>query len=188
LLITTIGHGQNGLLWTTNFYLVTGTTLGEIRASLDRSRPSTEIGKMDGFTAWQIDWQFTSERYGSGCRCRFFSTRTTITTTLPRWTSPTNTASSVKESWASYIAALGQHEAGHAQLALAAAREVQERIKEVGEASDCESLKIKINDIGQRIVEEYKKHEQDYDRRTRHGVTQGSLLSRNPRPGSRGPD
>jgi predicted secreted Zn-dependent protease len=59
---------------------------------------------------------------------------------------------------------------------LAAAAEIRQRVGEVGEGLDCESLKRKLNEIAYRALEEHRQKERDYDRRTRHGAAQGAAL------------
>jgi predicted secreted Zn-dependent protease len=117
--------------------------------------------KADGLTNWRVDWRFTVAPTSSGCRCASFSTTTKITVTLPRWTAPTNVVESTKVRWEHYIHALGQHEAGHAQLAQAAGAELHKRIKALGEQPDCDGLKSKINELGQTVLDDFRKREKE---------------------------
>lgn len=167
---------ENSIAWTTNYYSVTGATLVEIRQSIRQSRPWKERYDADGFTDWRVAWRFAVTSSTNGCRCSSFTTQTTIVTTLPRWTAPTNAPDPPTEVWQKYAAALGQHEAGHAQLALAAAAELQRRSRDVTEAGDCETLKKQLNALGEQVIEEHRKRDRDYDERTRHGANQGAFL------------
>ena len=173
---------QDKLQWTTNYYSVTGDTLAEIHHSLRQGRPWKDKFHGDGLTDWRVDWRFSLAESADGCRIRQFTTTTTITITLPRWTASTNAPPNVRKAWERYIAALGQHEAGHAQFGLAAAAEMQKGMKSTGLEPACETLKEKINGLCQRIVEDYKKRDKDYDQRTDHGVTQGARLLFRTRP------
>ncbi len=172
---------QNGVLWTTNYYAVTGTTLPELRQSIREKRPWKASFDWDGMTDWQVRWQFSVTPTPGGCRCNNFSTSTSITVTLPRWVAPTNAPETVKQIWQKYWTALAHHEAGHAAIALAAAAEIQKRVKEVGEGADCDFLKRKIKELAQGVVETHRKRDKDYDERTRHGATQGATLPGRPR-------
>lgn len=169
-----LATAQNSLRWTTNYYAVTGAALPEIRQSIRQSRPWKERFDLDGMTDWRVTWQFSVAPTSSGCRCGSFSTQTTIATTLPRWIAPTNAPESVKTIWQNYAAALGQHESGHAAVALAAATEMRKRVGQAGEGSSCDGLKQRINELSQQVVEEYRKRDKEYDERTRHGATQGA--------------
>jgi predicted secreted Zn-dependent protease len=167
---------QPSVSWTTNYYSVAGATLREIHASLRSNRPWKSNAQHDGYTRWQVDWNFAVRTIGNKCRLTSFNTRTTIAITLPRWAAPTNATEEVRQAWQRYITALGQHEAGHGQMALAAAAEMHKRAKESGEDANCDALRQKINSLGQTILEQYQARDQQYDERTRHGVTQGAVL------------
>jgi predicted secreted Zn-dependent protease len=172
---------QPAVLWTTNYYPVTGATLREVHQSLRQNRPWKNTSEMDGYTRWRIEWHFSVSSSGNKCRLTSFNTRTTVAITLPRWTTPTNATDDIRAAWQRYITALGQHETGHGQIALAAAGEIQKRARESGEDPDCAALKQKINSLCQSIVEQYRIRDKDYDERTRHGATQGAVLQRRER-------
>ena len=167
LSFATIGRAQT-IHWTTNFYSVTGASFREIRQSIERSRPWQD--GFDGDTRWRVHWKFTTLQSANGCVCTSFSTTTTITTTMPRWTPPTDIAAAVKEQWTRYYTNLAQHEAGHARLALAAAADIQKAISQMGAQSDCSQLSGLINERADKIVEAYREREREYDRRTAHGT------------------
>ena len=167
---------QNSVTWTTNYYSVTGATLVEIRQSIRQSRPWKDRFDADGFTDWRVTWRFSLTSSASGCRCSSFTTQTTVVTTMPQWKAPTNATDLPSEIWQKYVTALGQHEAGHAQLAQAAAADLRRRSRDITEASDCETLKRQLNALGEQVIEEHRKRDQDYDERTRHGASQGAFL------------
>ena len=166
----------------TNYYSVTGADLREIHQSFRQSRPWRETDGHDGFTVWNVNWQFNTVFSGSVCRLTTFTTTTTINITLPRWIMPTNASDSLKAEWARYIQALGQHEYGHAQMALAAAAEMQKGSKSVAEDPSCDTLKQRIGSLCEGIVQKYKRMDDSYDERTGHGINQGARLGRGLRP------
>jgi predicted secreted Zn-dependent protease len=178
---------QNTLLWSTNYYPVSGTDTDELRASMHRSKPwkeESDMALLVGLTTWHIEWRFKVTPTPNGCRCSSFTTRTAITNTLPRWLPPTNAPPQLKTVWTRFATALGQHEDGHSRLALAAVAEMHKQVKALGENSDCDALKRSINEVAQRTLAEFRKRDLEYDRTTNHGVTQGASLS-NP---ARSPD
>ena len=166
----------------TNYYTVTGTDLREIHQSFRQARPWRKTAGHDGFTVWNVSWRFNSSYNGSICRLTTFSTTTTVTITLPRWATPTNASDVAKAEWDRYIQALGKHEYGHAQYALAAAAETQRRIKEVSEDASCENLKQRANSLCNGIIEKYKRLDVAYDQKTDHGRNDGARLGRGERP------
>jgi len=174
LAFTAESGAQNVVYWTTNYYAVTGATIREIQRSLHHARPWKDTSGTDGQTAWRVDWTFNLTAAASSCRCAAFSTTTTIVVTLPRWNAPTNALPEARQAWERYSTALGKHEAGHVHFAFAAANEVHKRIGELGVQSDCDGLKQTINDVGQRVVDDFRRREKEYDRQTQHGATQGA--------------
>jgi len=176
LLLPALARAQNTVVWRTNYYSVTGTSLGEVRRSMEQSRPWKGPGQLIGQTDWRIDWRFEVKPAGDGCRCTSFTTTTSITNTLPRWTSRAQAPDELAVAWTRFITALGEHEEGHSRLALAAVADLHKRVKELGPAADCDGLRKRINELATRVVEEYRQREKDYDRRTRHGETQGVIL------------
>lgn len=178
LVCSTVNLAAQHVSCKTNYYTVTGATLQEIHQSFRQARPWRATGGHDGFTVWNVNWRFSTAHNGSACRVSTFSTATTINITLPRWAAATNTAESVRAEWDRYIQALGKHEYGHAQFALAAAAEIQKRVKEVSQDPSCDSLKQRINSLCDGIVQKYKQMDAAYDQRTEHGIKEGARLGR----------
>jgi predicted secreted Zn-dependent protease len=176
LLLPVVAKAQNPVRWTTNYYAVTGATLPEIRRSMRQNRPWKEKFNLDGMTEWKVTWQFGVMPTPGGCRCSSFVIQTSIAVTMPRWFMPTNTPDTVKQIWKKYALALAQHEAGHAAIALAAAADLRKRLPELGEGTDCTTLKTRINEMGRQVIEEHRKRDKDYDEQTKHGATQGASL------------
>jgi predicted secreted Zn-dependent protease len=167
---------QNTLTWRTNFYSVTGETLREVRQSMQRARPWQDNTDLVGLTQWRIDWRFNVVPTANGCRCASFTTTTSITNTLPRWVPPTNAPTELRTGWTRFITSLAQHEDGHSRMSLAAVAELHKKINEAGEAPDCEQMKQKLNGIAQRVIDDFRARDREYDRRTGHGATQGAQL------------
>ena len=161
------GHAQNLIVWTTNYYSVTGADFREIRQSIAASRPWKD--GFDGDTRWNVEWKFSFAETANGCACSSFGTTTKIVTMLPRWTPPADVWPPVKEQWTRYFTNLAQHEAGHARIGTAAAAEIGKRINELGVQADCDRLKKMINERAEKVVEDYRAREKEYDRRTEHG-------------------
>ena len=167
--------------WTTNYYAVTGSDFRAIRRSIENARPWPE--PFDGDTRWTLTWKFNFHETAAGCALASFSTTTIITTTMPRWTPPPEVLPEVKERWTRYYTNLLAHETGHARFALAAAAEVRQRLGETPAQANCDQLKQVINERAEKVVDDYRAREKEYDRRTDHGRnTEGGPL-RGPGPG-----
>jgi len=180
-----IAAAQNTVYWTTNYYSVTGATVGEIHQSLSRNRPWKDKSTHHGLTDWRIQWRYQVASSPGECRLAAFTTTTTITVTLPRWMRPSNALPEATTNWSRYITALGQHEAGHAQHGLAAAAEQHRRVPQLASEMNCDALKKRIDDLAQQIVDEYGRRDREYDERTGHGAKQGASLRGGFRTGER---
>jgi predicted secreted Zn-dependent protease len=166
-LSTIFARAQGSVVWTTNFYSVTGANFREIRESIVSARPWRD--DFDGDTRWEVHWRFTTAQSAGSCSCSSYNTSTRITTTLPRWTPPADVMPEVKEQWTRYFTNLAQHELGHARFGLAAAAEVERRIAGVGAQTDCAQLKQIISDRANQAIAEYRRREVEYDANTNHG-------------------
>jgi len=171
-----VAGATNSFRWSTNYYTVTGTNLAEIHESMNQARPWKDSSNFVGLTDWRIQWSYEVVPTPAGCRCSSFTTRTTILTTLPRWTPPDSASREVKAAWQQFITALGEHEMGHARLALAALADMHRQVKGLGEPSSCEALGKSIESTARRVVEEHRKRDREYDLRTNHGANQGAAL------------
>lgn len=179
---------QDSLQLRTNYYTVMGATVPEIRRSLDQGRPQSATGPHDGVTTWNITWQSSIRQRGGVSRLSAFTTRTTITITLPRWQAPTNAAPDVAKAWQDYWAALQTHEQGHVQLVRATVTELHQRVRAVPPGSDGEALRQQIEELAQGILATGTARHENYDRLTEHGKTQGARLSPNHVSSGRAPD
>ena len=168
---------QSTVVRKTNYYAMTGSSLRHIQDSLRQTRPWKDNSGRDAVTEWYVQWHanYTTAN-GSACQCVSFTTTTTITFTLPRWVPPTNTPPEVRAAWAKYISALELHEAGHADLAISAAAEMHKRINEIGSDLDCITLRARVQSECKAVLDSHRAQERDYDRRTRHGATQGATF------------
>ena len=167
---------QSTVVRKTNYYAMTGSSIRHIQESLRQTRPWKDTPERDASTEWYVQWYAGYSSGGGTCQCVSFTTTTAISITLPRWIAPTNAPAEVRAAWAKYIASLEVHEAGHAELAIAAAAEMHKRIEKIGSESDCNTLKTRVQTECQSVLDSFRAQEKDYDRRTRHGATQGATL------------
>jgi len=179
---------QDVLQMRTNYYAVTGTSLAELRRSLDQSRPRRGTGPHDGLTVWDINWKIGTHQRGGQSRVSSFATQTKITLTLPQWTAPTNTAPDVLKAWQKYSAALQAHEQGHVQLVRVTLTELHAQVRTVSAGSDAQALRQQVEDLARSIVSAGDARHENYDRLTRHGETQGARLSAERRAGRARPE
>jgi len=78
--------------------------------------------------------------------------------------------------WNAFADAVRKHEAGHRDIAIAAARDVGERAGHVADEADCETLKRNVQKVADATLREYREKESSYDVTTMHGRTQGATF------------
>lgn len=161
----------------TNFYHVSGTTLDELRDQVFTRGPY-DRGKglrFAGWTEWRIKWWFDQKDTPQGCAVDKAATEVHVSYTLPRWTDEDRASPEVRQAWKRFIDALTLHEEGHGQLA----RELGDRLRFAMESlppePDCDQLDDRVNELANRMIMEDKEQE-EYDRRTGHGQTQGAAF------------
>jgi len=166
---------QDAVQIRTNYFAVRGDTARELRRSINLSRPRSEFIPRDALTTWRIEWKSSVERSNGGCRLSAFTTCTTIVISLPSWAAATNASPDLVKAWKEYFAALVKHEWGHVELALPVAGEIRQSAKEVAPRSDCDEYRRVITEQSRVILRELEQKQKNYDRNTRHGVTQGAF-------------
>jgi len=175
LLSPSLVRAQDTVQIRTNYYAISGNTARELRRSINLARPSSESIPRDAMTTWRIEWKSSVDRANGECRLNTFTTSTTIVLTMPSWAATTNASPDLVKAWKEYFAALMKHEWGHAQLTLPVAAEIKKRAKEVAPRSDCDEYKRLITEQSRGLLRELDHQQKEYDRVTRHGVTQGAV-------------
>ena len=99
----------------------------------------------------------------------------------PRWTDFQTAPGILRTQWQIYRANLLRHEEGHVRVALRAANAVDKYLGTCGASSSMEKLRNDIQKNTRALLKQYRKIDQTYDQRTRHGATQGATLARAPR-------
>jgi predicted secreted Zn-dependent protease len=172
------GYAQVTYQIKTNYYIVSGGNLRDIHRSLQQNRPWRETSTTDGRTDWKIRYNMSVASTGNGCRLNSVTVRTAVTITLPTLQVPPGTEPQVTKTWQQYLVKLMAHEQKHLGMARASAHEMLRRIQSVGTDRDCGVLKSRINSVASQVMKECTRQQADYDRRTRHGVTEGVVLPR----------
>lgn len=156
-------------------YAISGSTAADLRREMNANGPQGAGGRrFDGYTNWYVSWRYQYNNTGSGCAIASVATSVKVTMTLPRWRNEGSANSATRQQWARYLAALEQHEQGHRRHGVEAAHEVDHAIASMPPAADCDTLGSHANALGTSILRKYNQRDLDYDRETRHGVTQGA--------------
>lgn len=167
---------------TTNYYRVTGSTPEEIHHSKEAARPGTNRMKFDAITEWNIAWTYRYSLRGDQVAVDSVDTKTTVVVTLPRWTPPADTDPATIKSWQSYVRGLALHEQGHLTIARQATAEMQRQLTALPASPSVRDLQTAMDRTGNRVVDQFRLKEKEYDQATSHGATQGAVLRWGGRP------
>src|SRR5262245_14541218 len=151
LWFVTAAPAQDSLIITTNFFTVSGGNERELRRSINQSRPWKDRREGDATTDWKIEWTFRVTSSETGCQLHSFATKTVITMSLPKCPPRAPAAEALTQRWESYLTALKIHEEGHKQIALAAAAEIQRRVKRLKPEPTCEVLSTLLNSTAKSV-------------------------------------
>jgi predicted secreted Zn-dependent protease len=125
------------------------------------------------YTAWNVKWDFGMGRDGKGCRVTRASTTVAVEYTMPRWKPPANADRATRQSWERFIKALKAHEDGHRDIGIGAARAIENVVGNMTRVP-CDDLSRKASEAAKKILNDARKKEVEYERRTQHGVQQGA--------------
>lgn len=158
-------------------YQVAGTTTSDLRAAMNAAGPldQNEGRRYDAHTRADIHWTFTFAQTAGGCRIGDVKTSVNATYTVPSWLAGPKADGAARTKWASYRAALMEHERGHTRLAVATAQRIETAIRAAAPRATCAELTAAANSIASNIIRN-DRSQQDYDRATRHGAVQGAVL------------
>jgi predicted secreted Zn-dependent protease len=155
-------------------YDVQGSTPGELFTAMRRDGPRAPgEAPSYGRTEWMVTWR--ARWAGSGpCRVQNVDVQLRTRIILPRWVQPPDAPAGLVERWNAFMAALSEHEVGHADIAASAARQVRREVERVTSPT-CAGMEPLTQAAAERVLEEHRRRNLEYDRRTRHGLTQGAV-------------
>ncbi|GAB5537361.1 MAG: hypothetical protein Rubg2KO_36100 [Rubricoccaceae bacterium] len=157
----------------TIYYEVGGASSREILASIRANSPIREDGvdgrELDAYTRWRIDWRYRFQDRNGACRFTNVTVTTSLTTTLWRWTPPSNAPASLVSEWRRRARVLREHEDGHSNYTLLGARQIFSALRPM-QAPTCDALRDKADAEGRRILDTVRAANQRYDEVTQHGT------------------
>ncbi len=151
---------------TRSFYEVTGSNAGQVRAAIDKLRPTDPNDgiRVDALTSFRYAWRWPGNGHG-GCDLSRAEVTFTATILLPRLAEDVKLSSTDRKRWAAYIAALETHEATHLINAYSIHTELADAIK----SATCETATA----AGTKVLAKANAIDLAFDKRTRHGRTDG---------------
>lgn len=131
------------------------------------------LQRFAGQTDWSIEWQTCLKRLPEECRIAGIELTVNVGYTLPRWADRDWSTREVVQRWDHYAQTLAEHERGHGQIALHVANLIEKELVGLGAAS-CSALDVETSTRISALMRQGEAMQNDYDRRTQHGVLQGA--------------
>jgi predicted secreted Zn-dependent protease len=146
---------------------------GQDYPSLVRSIRANGPKGFHGLARWKVAPETSVEARGDGCSISAVRVRVTGEILMPRWVDAASAPPDLQRRWTDHYAALQRHEDGHIQHGRELALLVKERLMGLGVMA-CDRLEALARNEFQRLYENLKARDREYDARTNHGATQGA--------------
>ncbi len=156
------------------YYYVSPNSKSEILSSLNRKSPIREGSEIyHGYAYSSVKWDFRWKYNRQNCWITSVNSEVKTTYTLPKLI---NSGSDVANIWDKWYPNLLNHEKGHHKLALRIASNIERKIVNMSSYPTCKELEKRANDIGYTQVDKLGLLNKKYDKRTKHGESQGASL------------
>lgn len=163
-----------------DFYPVQGASADELNRQMLLNAPFRHTSGVSDFAAitkWIVKWSFTPKNNGKQCILTNPVVRADIRIVLPSLQQPHPRRLAIRNEWFRYLQALKTHEDGHKANGIAAAKDIQRWLELLGPARSCAILVKNVEIVTQKMIAQYRRNDQAYDRITDHGLTQGAVLN-----------
>lgn len=158
------------------YYDVVGASSGELLASLkERGRTATQTDSNFARTTWTVVWtgQWAPAEGDSLCATTSSVAKLESQMALPRWRPSPGASGGLAHDWSRFVRSLAGHENGHLVTAVAAAKQVEDRLKDL--RAHCGTMEAAAHATIDSIVASYRAIDEEYDRRTSFGALQGAV-------------
>jgi predicted secreted Zn-dependent protease len=160
-------------------YPVSGRTTNDISKSLEANAiadPHEPGSRYYALTRWQLAGNWVIKASLRGCEVNGGDVSLAITMTLPTLTPTTSVPADVLKQFDTFMANAVMHESRHVELTLQGARDYQRALGNFPPTSDCEGLKVQLNQLFTRNFDGIDRANSDYDAQTQHGLAQGAVF------------
>lgn len=147
-------------------YPVSGRSRRNVRDQINAQRPDRDGQRHDAQTIWRYSsrWRGRSE---SVCLPETAVVTVEITVVMPDLETPERLSRDDLNAWRRYMVGLEHHEGNHVRIANHGAEEMQRAMRAASSCADMQAA-------AQRVSADVAAANVEYDRRTRHGETEGA--------------
>ena len=156
----------------TTYYAVEGSTWDAVATSLRIDA----AGDWAASTTWQFTTSYPYDVTGRVCRAGPVSVQTAINYRLPNWTAPADAPQDLIDSWSRFSDGVRLHEAGHRDIAVAAAVALADALRSLPAQPSCDEFEQSARSATADLMRQHDRDQVAYDLDTHHGLTQGAVL------------
>lgn len=160
-------QGQLDFQVGTQHYTVNGANLLAAYASMRANGP----GGFAGYARWNVAYQYESKANAQGCMISSLNVKVKSSILMPNWIEEKNATPADQAAWRTLYGNLKRHEDGHIQHGREFGLLLKERLLGMGTVP-CAELQIRAQTEYQRLAENLRRRDEEYDRRTEHGLRQ----------------
>ncbi len=151
-------------------YIVTGTTVPEIRLSL-RTAATAALGSgRVGLHRSRLRYSYRYRHQGTYCVMTSVTIELESAIQVPRWTDREAADSTLVAMWDTYITALRGHEYNHRQYLYRRARDISRELYRI-KSPTCDSMQSRVNSTVQLIDDRYRELNEQFDEESRGTLT-----------------
>jgi len=159
------------------YYDVNGGSIGDLQKQIKENGTKWNDGKTyAAVTNWDIRYDYDVLNDNGRCSVKSAKTDVSIVYHLPRRIISPSSAS-LAPVWDDYMAHVKVHEFGHKDIAVKTAGEINEALASLGSFPSKKELEREAKRVVNEKLQQMKDAQVAYDARTRHGETQGAILS-----------
>jgi len=149
-------------------YRVTGSTIEEINAQIEKRGPKVKGQDAVAATRWSLRWGYSAVADGDSCRASRIHVSETLTFEYPNLVSSDADAAAIAE-WERFMTdEVIPHEERHGAIATAGSDELLRILRRIADAADCDALRADIDAAANRIVRHTRSAQDAFDRREQH--------------------
>ncbi|MEQ1882205.1 MAG: DUF922 domain-containing protein [Burkholderiales bacterium] len=159
------------------YYYIDGPSAAVLAAQIEQQGPVAADGRrLAAKTKWDVQWKFNHEQAGVTCSMKDVVVAVGVAQTLPKWRGEAKGVASLRAHWKKFTVALLKHEDRHKEHGLRAGKEIEVALLAAKPASNCEDMQTAASAIAEQIVAKYREKDDEYDRQTRHGQSEGASM------------
>lgn len=131
----------------------------------------------NGFAAhtdWAISYQYTTSQRSGNCRLVSNDISLSIEYLLPKWKNEVFADLALQSRWKDWYKNLVAHEEQHGAHGEAAYESISRQFDQLDSEPSCEDLSAELASIVSITLAEYADIDDEYDRLTQHGTTEGA--------------